>query len=158
MASGKFLARESPGIPIFRLLSRVRKRDAEAGRSGGAAPFACQYSLGNRMVLLQKYRLISCSGKSVNGIRFVKTMLPLPSSQVSTRGVVVRSTVSFQSWNSSAATRFFVALRQGDFVEKPISPASVGNIFRAVGEEHAAHKAVAIPLFAARELPQVGWR
>jgi len=48
-----------------------------------------------------------------------------------------------------------IALRQGDFVEKPISAAVLGEVLRPVGVKHAAHEAVAIPVFASRELPQI---
>src|ERR1700730_17790741 len=69
---------------------------------GGLFPDAGQYSLGSKMVLFMKYRVNSASGKSVYSMALVNTTPPFPSSQVS---VAVQSafTVSFQSWNSSAA-------------------------------------------------------
>jgi hypothetical protein len=66
------------------------------GRPKAACPSSRQYSLGNSMVLLMKYRVISASGKSVYSIALVNTMPPSPSSQMS---VAVWSgfTLSFQS-------------------------------------------------------------
>jgi hypothetical protein len=48
------------------------------------------------------------------------------------------------------------ALRQRDLVEQPIGAAGIGDVPGAVGEEDAAHKAVAVPVFAASELAEVG--
>jgi hypothetical protein len=46
--------------------------------------------------------------------------------------------------------------REGDFVDQPIGPARVRDIFRAVRKQHVPHKSVPIPLLAAGELRQVG--
>ena len=50
---------------------------------GGLFPASGQYSLGSKMVLFMKYRVISASGKSVYSMALVNTTPPLPSSQVS---------------------------------------------------------------------------
>jgi hypothetical protein len=86
------------------------------------------------------------SGKSVYSIAFVKTTLPLPSSQVSV----------LPELKLLASNAFFVTLREGDLVEKPIGPASVRHIFRPVRKQHIPHDPVPVPLFAARELRQIG--
>jgi hypothetical protein len=50
-----------------------------------------------------------------------------------------------------------VGLYGGDFVEKPIRPAVLGNVLRAVGVENAAVDPVPIPGFAPGELRQVAF-
>jgi hypothetical protein len=52
--------------------------------------------------------------------------------------------------------RTHAALREGDLVQQPIGSAPLGDVFRALGEQHGANKTVAIPLFRAAELPQIG--
>ena len=42
-------------------------------------------------------------------------------------------------------------------VEQPVSAAVIGDVFRAVGEQHFAVEAVAIPGLAASELAQIGF-
>src|SRR5271165_732594 len=52
---------------------------------------------------------------------------------------------------------FVVGLDQRDFVQQPISLCGVGDILCAVGEGDPAIDPVAIPVFAAGELAQVGF-
>ena len=51
----------------------------------------------------------------------------------------------------------FVTLRQGDLVDKPISPRRRPPHVRPVGKKHVAHQSMPIPILAARELRQVGF-
>jgi hypothetical protein len=48
-------------------------------------------------------------------------------------------------------------LGNGDFVEEPIGASGIGHVFDAIGESHAVDEAVAIPMLAAGELPQIGF-
>jgi hypothetical protein len=50
-----------------------------------------------------------------------------------------------------------VRLNEGDFVQQPRRAAEIGNVFRAVGEQHLTVDAVAIPVFAAGELAEFGF-
>jgi hypothetical protein len=49
-----------------------------------------------------------------------------------------------------------VRLDDRNLVQQPIGPALVGYLFRAVGEQHFAVDAVAIPMLAAGELREIG--
>ena len=91
----------------------------------------------------------------MNSIFFVKTMLPLPSSQVSV-AVWSGRTASFRACNSSAATRLFVGLDDRDFVEKPIGSGLIGEEFGAIGEKDVAVDPVPIPVFGTGELIEIG--
>jgi hypothetical protein len=50
-----------------------------------------------------------------------------------------------------------VRLNDRDFIEEPLGAGLVSHEFRAIGEKNLAVDPVAIPLFAARELCQVGF-
>ena len=78
---------------------------------------------------------------------------PLPSSQMS---VAVWSGFQFPELEFVGRHQLVEALRQSDFVKKPIGPAVLGHVFCAVGVEDVAGERVAIPVFAAGELRQVG--
>ena len=55
-------------------------------------------------------------------------------------GVLVEIDSKFPELEFLRRNGFFIALGQGDFVEKPISAAGIRDIFRAVSEEDAAHE------------------
>ena len=83
-------------------------------------------------------------------------MLSLPSSQVS---VAVRSAldVELPDLEFLGSDPLVVGLADGDFIEKPVGAAFVGDVFRAVGEQDVAVDAVPVPVFAAGELPEIGF-
>src|SRR5258708_475158 len=57
---------------------------------------------------------------------------------------------------SLGADAFFVKLRERNLVEQPIGAYAVGHMLRAVGKMNLAVEGMAIPLFGARELREVG--
>lgn len=54
-----------------------------------------------------------------------------------------RGKISFQNWNTSAATCFSTRC-EGDGIEKPLGPAGVGDVLSPVGEEHTALQLVPV--------------
>lgn len=115
----------------------ICSRSAERGLGTG------QYSLGKWITLLEKYGVISSSGKSVCSISFVTTILPLPfvarkrSGAVGTYGEL--TDLKFLGGNS-----FIVGLNDRDLVQKPIC-STVGNVLCAVAVENVAVDSVPIP-------------
>ena len=55
-----------------------------------------------------------------------------------------------------ARDRFLETLRDRDLINQPVSATGIGDVFGAVGEEDAAHQAVAVPVLAAGELREDG--
>jgi hypothetical protein len=57
----------------------------------------------------------------------------------------------------SAFNALVVRLNDRDFIKEPVGAGLVRHEFRAIGEKHLAVDPMAIPLFAARELSQIGF-
>src|SRR4051794_20013534 len=47
-----------------------------------------------------------------------------------------------------------IGLNERDFIDEPIRAGTVGNIFCAVGKQHFAIDAVAVPTFCSGEMPE----
>jgi hypothetical protein len=61
-------------------------------------------------------------------------------------------------WKRLGGNGLAEVLSRGDFVQEPIRAAGIRHILRALGVEHALHKTVPVPVLAAGELAQVGFR
>ncbi len=65
------------------------------------------------------------------------------------------TTVSFSLTAFFGGDSLVVRLNDCDFVQKPIRPAVLGNVLRAVGVENVAVDPMPIPIFTAGELREI---
>ena len=78
-------------------------------------------------------------------ISLVNMILPLPSSHVSV----------FPDLKFFGGDMLVVGLNNRNLVQKPICPAALGNVLRAVGVENVAVDSMPIPIFTASKLREI---